>query len=151
MRPSLVRVAVLALTAVVSQVDAHAIDLGDIVEIRGYQPPPPVSRSPAASRPAPVDIKGGALRAFLSPYVRVKNEDVVASAFSSASATAVFRSEERAITLMYAACPWETANLGMIAGPPHMLVFVVNAEFVIFQHRDLCRYPPPGFTPRRGP
>ena len=143
MRPSLVRAVVLALTAVVSQVDAHAIDLGDIVEIRGYHPPPPDSHSPTASRP--VDITGTALRTFLSPYVRVKNEDVVASAFSSASGTAVFRTAERSVTFMYAACPWETASLGMIAGPPHMLVFVVDAEFVIFQLRDLCRYPPPGF------
>jgi hypothetical protein len=50
---------------------------------------------------------------------------------------------------MYAACPWDTASLGMIPGPPQMLVFVVDAEFVIFQLRDLCRRPPPGFMPRR--
>jgi hypothetical protein len=148
MRSSFVVVVVLTLAVVANHADAHAIDLGDVVEIRGYHPPPRESHSPAMSRPAPVDMKGSALRAFLSAYVRVKNDDVVASAFSSAQATAVFGNEERGLTFMYAACPWETANLGMIAGPPHMLVFVVETEFVIFQLRDLCRYPPPGFTPR---
>ena len=136
-------------TATANPALAHVIDLDDIVEIRGYRPAPPETHSPAAKRPATLDIKSGALRAFLSGYVPVRNEDVVATAFSSASATAVFRDQERAVTFMYAACPWETANLGMIAGPPHMLVFVVETEFVIFQLRDLCRYPPPGFTPRR--
>jgi hypothetical protein len=126
---------------------ALVIDLDDIVEIRGYHSAPPETQSAGAKRPATVDIKGGALRAFLSGYVPARNDDVVATAFSSASATAVFRDQERGITFMYAACPWETANLGMIAGPPQMLVFVIEAEFVIFQLRDLGRRPPPGFTP----
>ena len=139
------------LASTVSPGAAHTIDLDDIVEIRGYQPPPPDAHATAAGRAAPIDITGEALKAFLSGYVRVRNEDVVASAFSSASATAIFRDGERGITFLYAACPWETANLGMIAGPPHMLVFVVDAEFVTFQLRDLCRRSPSGFvtTPRR--
>ena len=149
MRHSLFGVLVLGLAVTAAgHAGTHLIDLDDIVEIRGYQPPPPDAHSTAA-RPAPVDLQGSALRGFLGGYVRVKNEDVVATAFSSASATAVFRNEERGVTLVYAACPWDTASLGMIAGPPHMLVFVVDAEFVIFQLRDLCRRPPPGFTPRR--
>jgi hypothetical protein len=116
------------------QAQAQPIDLNDTVK---------------RAAPPAVDIKGSALGAFLNAYVPVRNEDVKAAAFSSASATAVFSDQERGITLMYAACPWQTASLGMITGPPHMLVFVVDHGFVICQLRDLCRQPPPGFTPTR--
>jgi hypothetical protein len=119
---------------------AQPIHLDGIVEIRGYPPPPEVQ--PGATQSVdtpPIDFKGQALRAFLSPYVPVRNEDVVARAFSSASATAVFRDGvELSITFMYASCPWETASLGMIAGQPQMLAFVVEHDFVMFQLRNLC-------------
>lgn len=148
LRPLVVVVVVVA--AAVHQAQAQTIDLDAIVEIRGYPPPPDIHSASGKRVDHPsVDIKGHALRAFLSAYVPVRNEDVLAAGFSSASATAVFKDQERGITFMYAACPWETASLGMISGPPQMLVFVVNHDFVIFQLRDLCRHPPPGFKPTR--
>jgi hypothetical protein len=138
------------LAAAVHPARAQTIHLDDILEIKGYPPPPDVhSTSVTRVDPPPMDIKGQALRSFLGAYVPVRNEDVIANAFSSASATAVFRDQERGVTFMYAACPWDTASLGMIAGPPHMLVFVVNHDFVIFQRKDLCRNPPPGFQSTR--
>ena len=130
---------------------AQPIRLDDVVEIRGYPPPPDVRPGTTRSLDTPpIDFKGQPLRAFLSPYVPVRNEDVIARAFSAASATAVFRDGvERGITFMYASCPWDTASLGKFAGQPHMLVFVVEHNFVMFQVRDLCGSPPPGFKSTR--
>jgi len=64
--------------------------------------------------PAPVNINGSELRAFLGDYVFVENKDVVASGFSGADATAVFGDGERPITFMYAACPWEVASIARL-------------------------------------
>lgn len=133
-----------------SVIQAQPIDLDDITEIKGYQAPPDMNSQSTKHVDSPrTDIKGAELKTFLRDYVYVKNEDVVASSFSSADATAMFGNQEMPVTFMYAACPWENANLGMIQGKPHLMVFVVNHDFVMFQLKNLCANPPPGFKPER--
>lgn len=127
------------LSGAAASAGAQPFALDDVLEIRGYHPPPDLdSPSPKRVDAKPVDLKGPELKAFLKDYVYVRNEDVKANAFSSSDAKAIFKDGGRPVTLAYAVCPGETASLGLIRGKPHQIIFPVKGDFVIFERKGLC-------------
>ncbi len=131
---------VLVLGASTAALRGQPFRLDDIVEIRGYHPPPDVdSPSPKRDDPKPVDLKGAELKAFLKDYVYVRNEDVKANAFSGSDSKAVFKDGERKVTFAYAVCPGEVGSIGLVRGKPHQIIFFVQTDAVIFELKDLCK------------
>ena len=131
---------VLVIGAFAAALPGQPFRLDDIVEVRGYHPPPDVdSPSPKRVDPKPVDLKGAELKDFLKGYVYVRNEDVKANAFSSSDSKAIFKDGERKVSFAYAVCPGEVASIGMIRGKPHQIIFWVQTEVVIFELKDLCK------------
>ena len=123
------------------------IDLLDIVEIRGFQPPPDMD-AVRLKMPPPVDLKGDELTEFLQGYEYVGARDIPAAIRSSSHAMAVFYPDrERPVTFSYAYCPWEADTAGAIRGRPQLIEFLSGIDVIIFQRKGLCGNPPPGYSP----
>jgi hypothetical protein len=104
---------------------AQPIHLDDIVEIRGYPPTPEAQPGTTQSvNTPPIDLKGQAVRAFLKP---------------------IRSGQKRGRDGQGIQLGLGHRRLQRPGGQPHMLAFVVDHDFVMFQLRNLCGSPPPGF------